>query len=64
MAGPGNHIEAEGRTTQEAIEAALSKLGVSRDRVKVKVLSEGKQGLYGMGGAKLTKVRVSLKKQP
>jgi len=62
MGSPGKHIEVEGRTTQEAIRTALSKLGVSRSKVEVKVLSEGRQGLYGMKGVKQSKVRVSLKK--
>ncbi len=54
-------LEVEGRTTQEAIRVALMKLGVQRDKVMVKVLSEGKKGLYGMKGAKSAKIRVSLK---
>jgi len=55
-------LEIEGRTTQEAIRVALWKLGVTRDKVVIKVLSEGTTGLYGMKGAKAAKVQVSLKK--
>jgi len=54
-------VEVEGRTTQEAIKLALVKLGVSRDKVTVKILSEGERGLYGMSGGKAAKVRVTLK---
>jgi len=54
-------IEVEGKTSQDAIQAALTKLGVSRNMVNVKILAEGEQGLYGMSGMKLAKVRVSLK---
>jgi len=54
-------IETEGRTTQEAIKLALVKLGTSRDKVIVKILSEGERGLYGMSGGKSAKVRVTLK---
>jgi len=54
-------IEIEGKTTQEAIKLALAKIGVSRDKVMVKILSEGERGLYGMSGSKPAKVRVTLK---
>ena len=54
-------IEAEGRTTKEAIHLALHKLGVTRDKVDIKVLSEGHHGLFGMKGLKLAKVKVTLK---
>jgi len=56
-------IEVEGKTTKEAIELALQKLGVNRDRIRVKVLSEGHQGLFGMTGLKLAKVKVTLKEE-
>lgn len=58
---PKHTVESGGKTTQEAIKSALLKLGVDRDRVIVKILSEGKRGLYGMSGGKLAKVRVTLK---
>ena len=54
-------IESEGRTTQEAIKKALAQLGATRDKVIVKILSEGEKGLYGMGGGKPAKVRVTMK---
>lgn len=54
-------IEVEGKTSQEAIKSALLKLGVTRDKVIVKILAEGERGLYGMSGGKLAKVRVTLK---
>ena len=54
--------EVKGRTSQEAIKAALKKLGVSRSQVKVEILAEEDKGLFGMEGARPAKVRVSLKK--
>lgn len=54
-------IEAEGRTTREAMQIALQKLGVARNKVIVKVLSEGHHGLFGMKGQKQAKVKVILK---
>ncbi len=55
-------IEAEGRTSQEAIKVALKKLGVARTQVKVEVLTEEDKGLFGMNGARPARVRVTLKK--
>ncbi len=55
-------IEAQGRTSQEAIKTALKKLGVSRNQVKVEILSEEDKGLFGMKGARQARVKVSLKK--
>jgi len=55
-------IEIEGRTSQEAITIALKKLKVSRNQVKVEILSEENKGLFGMKGARPARVKVSLKK--
>jgi spoIIIJ-associated protein len=57
------YVEQEGRTTEEAMELALQKLGATRDQVRVTVLSEGKTSLFGLI-SKPAKVRVSLKEDP
>ena len=54
------YLEVEGKTVEEAIEKALQELKLPRDRVKIESLSEEKRGLFGMAGAKLAKVRVSV----
>ncbi|MBN1869823.1 MAG: Jag N-terminal domain-containing protein [Candidatus Omnitrophica bacterium] len=54
-------IEVEGGTVEEAINKALEYLNVSREDVKIKVVCEEKKGLFGMEGAKLAKIKVSLK---
>ena len=56
-----NFIEIEGKTTKEAIDAALEQMGVTRDMVTVQVLSEEHKGLFGMEGSKLAKIKVTLK---
>jgi spoIIIJ-associated protein len=43
-------VEAEGRTVNEAIEGALSELGLKRDQVEIEVLSEGRPRLLGFRG--------------
>jgi len=55
-------VEVEGKTVEDAIQKALQLLNASREEVTVKVVSEGKHGLFGMKGQKPAKVRVSLKK--
>ncbi len=54
-------IESEGKTTKEAISIALQKLCVTRDKVTVRILTEGHHGLFGMTGPKQAKVKVTLK---
>ena len=55
-----NQVEAEGKTVQEAVNKALNELKVKRDQVKIEILCEEVKGLFGMPGAKLAKVRVTL----
>jgi spoIIIJ-associated protein len=54
-------IEVEGKTVEEAVKKALKELKVRRDQVKIEILCEEAKGLFDMPGAKLAKVRVSLK---
>ncbi|HZT07433.1 MAG TPA: RNA-binding cell elongation regulator Jag/EloR [Chloroflexota bacterium] len=52
-------IEVHGRTTEEAIRAALDRLGVTRDEVDIEVLSEGRSGVFGVGSQE-ARVRVTV----
>jgi spoIIIJ-associated protein len=54
--------EAEGKTVQEAVAKALGELKAKRDEVKIEILCEEEKGLFGMPGAKLAKVRLTLLK--
>jgi len=56
-------IEVEGKTVSEAIKLALLQLQLPRKKVKVEIISEEAKGLFGMPGAKLAKVRVSVEKE-
>lgn len=51
-------IEIEAKTAQEAIRVALSKLGVDKSEVYIKVLREENKGLFSMQGSKLAKIKV------
>ncbi len=52
-------VEATGKTVEEAIDNALAELGAERHEVAVEVVSEGRAGLFGIGGEP-ARVRVSL----
>lgn len=53
-------LEFEGKTFEEALHKALAHFKVSKNKLKIKVLSEEQKGLFGMDGAKPAKIRVSL----
>lgn len=53
-------VVTEANTVQEAIEKALKMLQLTRDQVKVEVISEGKQGFLGLAN-KSAKVKVTVK---
>ena len=55
------NIEFEGATVEEAIKKALEMLKVSREQIAVRIVCEEQKGLFGMEGAKLAKIKVSLK---
>ena len=55
-------IEIEGRTVNEAIEKAVKQLGLNKDQISVRIVSEEKRGLFGMEGAKPAKIIVTPKK--
>jgi len=53
-------IEVEGSTVEEAIKKALKELKLSRDKVKIEVLTEEERGLFGMPGAQPARVRITI----
>lgn len=54
-------IEIEGPTVSEAIKKALKILNVPRSAVRIRVVCEEQKGLFGMEGAKLARIKVSVK---
>ncbi|MFW6268827.1 MAG: RNA-binding cell elongation regulator Jag/EloR [Bacillota bacterium] len=57
-------IRQEGKTVEEAIEAALEVLNISRNQAKIKVIEEGERGFFGLIGGKSALVEVEEKKKP
>lgn len=51
-------VEKSAKTVEEAVQLALTELGLDRDNVKIEVLEEGSRGLFGLG-AKDAVVKVS-----
>lgn len=56
-------VEKSGKTTDEAIEAALKELGVPREDVEVEILEYPTRGLFGFIGSKAAKVKVCLREK-
>ncbi len=56
-------IEVEDVTTEKAMRKALRALGAKKKEVKIEVLKEEQKGLFGMKGAELAKIKVTLKNQ-
>lgn len=57
-----NHVEATGKTIEDAVCSGLVQLGLTRDEVTVEVLSEPKSGFLGIG-SKPAVVRVTAKEE-
>jgi len=53
--------EFSGKNVEEAIAKGLKELGLSRDDVEVKILDEGKAGLFGLMGASPAKIKLIVK---
>lgn len=54
-------IEAEGHSIDDAIERALQRLGVGREKVDIEIVSNATRGLFGLGG-KRARVRATLRR--
>ena len=51
-------IETTGKTTEDALKAALAELGLTRDEVSVEIVTMPKSGFFGIGAVP-AKLRVS-----
>lgn len=57
-------LEIEGRSVDEAIEAACSQLNVSKERLEIEVLTTGSTGIFGIVGSKKARIRATVKEEP
>jgi|YNPMSStandDraft_1061717.scaffolds.fasta_scaffold14020_2 predicted RNA-binding protein Jag len=53
--------EFEGATIDDAVKTAITNLKMSKDELKIKILTEGQPGLFGLKGEKPAKIHVSPK---
>ncbi len=56
-------IEKKGKTIDEAVSAALTELGTTKENVEIEVINEGKRGILGLG-AEEAYVRVKMEENP
>ncbi|MFD1707836.1 RNA-binding cell elongation regulator Jag/EloR [Siminovitchia sediminis] len=54
-------VTATGSTVEEAVQSALAQLEKTEDQVDIKVVDEGKRGLFGLFGSRPVVVEVSAK---
>ncbi len=59
-----NCIETEGKTVDEAVANALTRLGVEQKDVEIEVLDEGSRGVFNILGTRQARVRVRMKPLP
>jgi len=51
-------VEAVGKTVEEAVQSALSDLGLTKDETEIEILDEGSKGLFGLVGRRHARVIV------
>lgn len=57
-------LTATGQTVEEAIEKGISQLKVSIEKVDIKVIDEGKKGIFGIFGSRLAIVKLTVNVDP
>ncbi len=56
-------LEVEGKSVEEAVEAACSQLNVPKERLEIEVLTTGSTGIFGIVGSKKAKIRATVKEE-
>jgi spoIIIJ-associated protein len=56
-------FEFEGKTVDEAIEAACRELNVPREKLEIEVLTAGSTGIFGIVGTKKARIKVLLQEE-
>lgn len=57
-------VTAKGQNVEEAVGEALKQLNVSKDKVEIQIIDEGKRGFLGIFGKRPAIVEVMIKKNP
>jgi spoIIIJ-associated protein len=53
-------LEFEGKNVDKAIKNACDELNLTADEIRYQVLSRGSSGIFGLAGAKLARIQVTL----
>ncbi len=53
-------LEFEGKTIDNAVQAACDELNLTADEIQYKILSRGSSGIFGLAGAKKARIKVFL----
>lgn len=56
-------LDIEGKSVEEAIQAACNQLNVSREQLEIQVLNSGSTGIFGLVGSKKAKIRATVKEE-
>ncbi|MCJ7833038.1 MAG: Jag N-terminal domain-containing protein [Deltaproteobacteria bacterium] len=56
-------LETEGKSIEEAVEAACIQLNVPKERLEIEVLNSGSVGIFGIMGSKKARVRATVKEE-
>ena len=56
-------LETEGKSIEEAVEAASIQLNVPKERLEIEVLNSGSGGIFGIMGSKKVRVRATVKEE-
>jgi spoIIIJ-associated protein len=57
-------VTATGQSVEEAVKSALENLKTTKDRIDVRIIDEGKKGLFGIFGTRPAVVHVQVKPDP
>jgi spoIIIJ-associated protein len=56
-------LETEGKSIEEAVEAACNQLNVPREKLEIEVLNSGSTGIFGLMGSKKARIRATVKEE-
>ncbi len=56
-------LETEGKSIEEAVEAACNQLNVPREKLEIEVLNSGSTGIFGIMGSKKARIRATVKEE-
>lgn len=56
-------LEIEGKSIEEAVEAACVQLNAPREKLEIEVLTSGSTGIFGIVGSKKARIRATVKEE-